>query len=125
MTFLTIVGIALRCRARPLVALFTPGPEVVPVAVRCLQLVSLGYPFYAWGMIMEQAFNGAGDTRHTHVDQLRLLLDAADSARLVSERGIMGPRGVYLAICGAESVLAVVSDRSLPPRQMENHRSIN
>ncbi len=62
MSFLTIVGIAFVAAAHPLVALFRPSPGVVPLAVSCLQFVSLGYPFYAWGMIMEQAFNGAGDT---------------------------------------------------------------
>ena len=43
-------------------ALFHPGALVAPIAVTCLQYVSLGYPFYAWGMVMEQSFNGAGDT---------------------------------------------------------------
>ena len=72
--------------------------------------VSLGYPFYAWGMVMEQAFNGAGDTvTPTWINlgcywmlQIPLAWGLADAAGL-------GPRGVYLAICIAESVLALVS----------------
>ena len=82
--------------------------SVAAFAVSCLQIVSLGYPFYAWGMVMEQAFNGAGDTATpTWINlgcywMFQIPLSWWLSARL-------GPRGVYLAICAAESILAVVS----------------
>jgi hypothetical protein len=62
MVFLAGVAVCFFLAARPLVGLFTTDAAVAPVAVACLRYVSLGYPFYAWGMIMEQAFNGAGDT---------------------------------------------------------------
>jgi len=108
MGFLTFVGIVFIAAAKPLVGLFRADPLVVPIAVACLQYVSLGYPFYAWGMVMEQAFNGAGDTATpTWINfgcywcvQIPLAWYLA---------GPFGPRGVYLAICGAESMLAVVS----------------
>ena len=87
MSFLTIVGIVFVAAAHPLVALFRPSPEWSPLAVSCLQFVSLGYPFYAWGMIMEQAFNGAGDTATPTRINFGLLLDASDAACLVSSRG--------------------------------------
>jgi putative MATE family efflux protein len=62
MVFLAGVAVCFFGAARQLVGLFTADAAVAPVAVTCLRYVSLGYPFYAWGMIMEQAFNGAGDT---------------------------------------------------------------
>ena len=110
MGFLTVVGIVFVAAARPLVGLFNPGPLVIPIAVMCLQYVSLGYPFYAWGMIMEQAFNGAGDTATpTWINLFCYWMLQIPLAWYLAQMAGMGPHGVYVAICGAESVLAVVS----------------
>ena len=106
MSFLTIVGIAFVAAAHPLVALFRPSPGVVPLAVSCLQFVSLGYPFYAWGMIMEQAFNGAGDTATpTRINFFCYWMFQLPLAWFLSRH--IGPKGVYLAICGRVGVAAV------------------
>ena len=106
--FLTLVGIVFIAAARPLVGLFHPGALVVPIAVTCLQYVSLGYPFYAWGMVMEQAFNGAGDTATpSWINFGCYWCVQIPLAWYLAQH--LGPRGVYLAICGAESLLAVVS----------------
>jgi Na+-driven multidrug efflux pump len=108
MAFLSVVGIVFVSSAHWLVALFRPSPGVVPLAVSCLQLVSLGYPFYAWGMIMEQAFNGAGDTATpTWINFGCYWMLQIPLAWYLSYP--LGTRGVYLAISGAESVLAIVS----------------
>ena len=107
--FLTLVGVLFFTGAPMLVGLFRPEPAVIPVAVDCMRLVSLGYPFYAWGMVMEQAFNGAGDT----VTPLRINLVCYWMLQIplawYLTRTALGPRGVYLAICSAESLLAVIS----------------
>lgn len=107
--FLAAVAVCFFSVARPLVSLFTSDAAVAPVAVACLRYVSLGYPFYAWGMIVEQAFNGAGDTATpTWMNFFCYWLLQIPLAWLLAERAGLGPRGVYLAICIAESVLAVV-----------------
>ncbi|HWJ93296.1 MAG TPA: MATE family efflux transporter, partial [Telluria sp.] len=108
MALLTAVGAIFFAFAGPLVRRFTTDPEVARYAVDCLRLVSLGYPFYAWGMIMEQAFNGAGDTwTPTKVNLLCYWMLQIPLAFWLASG--LGARGVYLAICGAESVLAVVA----------------
>jgi len=110
MAFLTTVGIVFFTSARYLVGLFTSDPHVLAIAVECLQLVSLGYPCYAWGMLMEQAFNGAGDTlTPTWINFFCYWMFQIPLAWCLSHVAGMGPRGVYLAICGAETVVAVVS----------------
>jgi putative MATE family efflux protein len=110
MTFLTAVGVVFFTAARPLVGLFRPEAAVIPIAVTCLQYVSLGYPFYAWGMTMEQAFNGAGDTvTPTWINFFCYWVLQLPMAWYLANRAGLGPRGVYLGICVAESVLAVVA----------------
>jgi putative MATE family efflux protein len=44
------------------VGFFTGEPEVARYAVDCLRIVAYGNIAYAFGMVMVQAFNGAGDT---------------------------------------------------------------
>ena len=110
MTFLTLVGLGLFSFAPVLVRAFTADPRVLPIAIQCLRYVSLGYPFYAWGMTMEQAFNGAGDTRTpTWINLFCYWMLQIPLAWSLAHTAGFGPRGVYLAICSAESVLAVVS----------------
>ncbi|HEY1221311.1 MAG: MATE family efflux transporter [Bryobacteraceae bacterium] len=109
MSFLAAVAVCFFSAARPLVGLFTTDSAVAPVAVACLRYISLGYPCYAWGMIMEQAFNGAGDTATpTWMNFYCYWLLQIPLAWLLAGWAGLGPRGVYLAICIAESVLAVV-----------------
>ncbi len=109
MGFLTLLGILLFFRASWIVGWFTADPEVTAIAATCLRFVSLGYPFYAWGMIMEQAFNGAGDTATpTWINLFCYWIFQIPLAWWLAEPHGLGPRGVYLAICIAESALAVV-----------------
>ena len=110
MGFLTMVGILFFTCAHLLVGLFRPEHLVVPIAVTCLQVVSLGYPFYAWGMVMEQAFNGAGDTTTpTWINLFCYWTLQIPLAWVLTHVTTLGSSGVYLAICSAESVLAVIS----------------
>src|SRR6266581_1957439 len=62
MFFLGGVGVLFVLFAGPVVRLFTNDPAVVPLAASCLRIVSCGNIGYAYGMVMLQAFNGAGDT---------------------------------------------------------------
>jgi putative MATE family efflux protein len=62
MIFLGTVGVLFVFFAAPVIRLFTDDPAVVPLAVSCLRILSYGNIGYAYGMVMLQAFNGAGDT---------------------------------------------------------------
>jgi putative MATE family efflux protein len=62
MVFLGAIGVFFIFFAEPTVRLFTNDPAVVPLAATCLRILSYGNIGYAYGMVMLQAFNGAGDT---------------------------------------------------------------
>src|SRR5450755_1291416 len=62
MLFLGSIGVLFAIFAEPAVRLFTNDPAVIPLAASCLRIISLGNIGFAYGMVMLQAFNGAGDT---------------------------------------------------------------
>lgn len=62
MLFLGSVGVLFVLFAEPLIHLFTHDTTIAPLAAACLRILSYGNVGYAFGMVMLQAFNGAGDT---------------------------------------------------------------
>ena len=62
MLFLGVIGIFFIVFAGPVVRLFISDPAVIPIAALALRTLSCGNIGYAYGMVMLQAFNGAGDT---------------------------------------------------------------
>ncbi len=62
MVFLGLIGIFFIVFATPVVRLFVNDPVVIPIAATALRTFSCGNIGYAYGMVMLQAFNGAGDT---------------------------------------------------------------
>jgi putative MATE family efflux protein len=62
MIFLGTIGIFFIVFADPVVRLFISDPVVIPLASLALRTFSCGNVGYAYGMVMLQAFNGAGDT---------------------------------------------------------------
>ena len=62
MLFLGTIGIFFILFATPVVKLFVNDAAVIPIAALALRTFSFGNVAYAYGMVMLQAFNGAGDT---------------------------------------------------------------
>src|SRR3984893_9952096 len=62
MVFLGIVGLLFVLFAHQIIGLYTSDPKVSSYGVDCLRIVSYGFLFYAYGMVLGQSFNGAGDT---------------------------------------------------------------
>ena len=108
MAFLGCVAIVFITFARPIVMQFTSEPAVQTVAADCLRFVSYGYVFYAWGMVMVQAFNGAGDTATPTLINIGCYWLWQIPLAYVLSNTAMGPRGIFLAIVISESTLAVV-----------------
>jgi putative MATE family efflux protein len=109
MVFLGSVAVFFIAFAGPLVRFFVKDEAVVPFAVACLRYISYGYGFYAWGMVIVQSFNGAGDTyTPTVINLVCYWLLQIPLAWALAEPMGLGANGVFLAITIAESLLAVV-----------------
>jgi putative MATE family efflux protein len=113
MIFLGIVGAVFIVFADPIVGIFThaaAGEEVHAYGVDCLRIIACGFLFYAYGMVLTQSFNGAGDTRTpTLINVVVFWLWEIPLAWFLAYTLGLGPRGVFVAAAVAFSTLAVVS----------------
>jgi putative MATE family efflux protein len=110
MCILGSVGLIFVVFARPIIGLFTSDPAVVPYGVDALRVIACGFLFYAYGMVITQSFNGAGDTRTPTIINLFVFwLWEIPLAYLLAIPFGFGPRGVFLSITIAFSTLAIVS----------------
>ncbi|OYQ38435.1 MATE family efflux transporter [Flavobacterium cyanobacteriorum] len=96
--------------AEPLMWFFTNNAHVHDIAVEAIRILSAGYVFYGIGMVLINAFNGAGDTKTpTWVNFFGFWLFQIPLAYLLAKYCDMGPTGVFLAIPIAETAMTLVS----------------
>ncbi len=108
--FLGGVGVIFVALAGPIVSIFTSDPAVAAYATGCLRIVALGFPFYAYGMVLTSAFNGAGDTwTPTWINLVVFWMWEIPIAYVLAITLDQGPRGAYISIMLAYSTLALVS----------------
>lgn len=107
--FLGIIGTVFLIFARPVIMIFTPEAAVVGFGTLSLQIICFGYVFFAYGMVLVQAFNGAGDTKTPTVINIFVFwIFQIPFAYFLAVTLNWGPAGVFWAIAIAHSVLAVV-----------------
>jgi putative MATE family efflux protein len=110
MLFLGVVGFVFVVLPVPLVAAFTGDPAVAGNAVHALRIISAGFPFYAYAMVLTQSFNGAGDPwTPTWINVGCFWMWELPAAWVLGRTLDFGPPGVFFAITTASSLLAVVS----------------
>jgi putative MATE family efflux protein len=108
--FLTVVAVVFIAGAEAIVGAFTSDPAVLASGVACLRIIAYGYGFYAFGMVMVQAFNGAGDTTTpTVINICCYWLFQLPLAYALAVGSALAADGVYWAILVAESVLTIVA----------------
>jgi putative MATE family efflux protein len=99
MTFLALVGVVFLVFAELIVGIFTSESEAKSVAASALRIFALGYVFFAWGMVLVQAFNGAGDTRTpTWINFGAFWLCQIPLAWALARVFHFGPSGVFVAV---------------------------
>lgn len=109
MAFLALVSVVYIAFPRELMRIFTAEPGVVAAGAQCLRIVSYGYLLFAWGMVMPQAFNGAGDTMTpTKLNFFVYWLFEIPLAYVLSIKLDMRETGVYWSIVIAESAVGVI-----------------
>lgn len=110
MLFLGAVTIIFLLFADSLLSFFSDDPEVLRNGVQCLQIVALGYVFYAYGMVISQSFNGAGDTlTPTVINLFGFWFFQIPLAYVMAITLEFETSGVYAAISIAESAIAIVA----------------
>ena len=108
--FLGVAGLAFNLFANPIAQLFSKDPTVAAIAGDCLRIISYGYPFYAYAMVLTNSFNGAGDTwTPTWLNLFCFWLWEIPVAWVLARHFNLGPQGVAWAVTIAFSTLAVAS----------------
>ena len=105
--FLGGVGLLFTLCPGPLVGFFTRDPAELKFATDCLRIVALGFLVFAYGMVLVQAFNGAGDTRTpTLLNVVCFWCFKIPLAYVLALPFGLGPNGVFIAITAAYTLLA-------------------
>ncbi|HET8932325.1 MAG TPA: MATE family efflux transporter [Polyangiales bacterium] len=108
--FLGVVGLVFTLAPQPILRVFTEDPAELALAASCLRIVALGFLCYAYGMVLVQAFNGAGDTRTpTLLNLFCFWFFKIPLAYLLAMSLGLGPNGVFIAITCAYSALALLA----------------
>jgi putative MATE family efflux protein len=96
--------------AGPIISFFTQDEAVAGYAVQAMRIISGGYIFYGIGMVMANAFNGAGDTKTpTIINLFGFWLFQIPLAYLLAKVAGLGPTGVFIAIPVAETAITIVA----------------
>jgi putative MATE family efflux protein len=108
--FLGVVALVFVIFTERIIGIFTTDANVVAYGVSALRIVSYGFILYGYGMVMVQAFNGAGDTFTPTVINLSCYwLFQIPLAYTLSIVLKLGASGVFWAIPIAETLLTVLA----------------
>jgi putative MATE family efflux protein len=110
MFFMVAIAICFWLAAPWLIGFFTQEADVLQYGIGTLRIVCLGYFFYGYGMVLAQAFNGAGDSwTPTWMNLFCFWVLEIPLAWTLAKPLGWGPDGVFASIAIAESSLAIVS----------------
>ncbi len=107
--FMVGVSIFYLLFAEGIIKIFSNHPEVISKGALSLRIIAAGYVFYAYGMVVIQAFNGAGDTKTpTIINFFCFWLFQLPFAYVAALTFNLGATGVLLAITFAEILIAIL-----------------
>ncbi len=107
--FMLIVSIFYLLFAEMIIKIFSDEALVVQYGALSLRVIAAGYVFYAYGMVIIQSFNGAGDTKTpTIINFFCFWVFQLPFAYLAAITFDWGAMGVFVAITFAEVLIAVI-----------------
>jgi len=110
MILLGLFGLAFILKTDFFIRMLTGEAGVISNGIDGLRILSFGFLFYAMGMVMSQALNGAGDTTTpTWINFFAFWCIEIPLAYFLAMQFGMEQNGVYTAIVIAESCLAVIA----------------
>jgi putative MATE family efflux protein len=110
MYVLVLLSIFFITCAHPVVGLFSKSPDVIREGAFALQIICAGYVFYAYEMVIGQAFNGAGDTfTPTFLNFIAFWIIQIPLAYTLAKFTSLESLGVYIAIAISSSLLAIMA----------------
>lgn len=110
LVFLGTLGVIFVVGAPWIIRIFTSDAEVAYVAVLGLRIIGLGFPIYAFGMVLTQSFNGAGDTwTPTWINVFVFWCFEIPLAWYLAYHTALEYRVTFVAVTVGYSVLATVS----------------
>lgn len=108
--FYFFVGLVFWLFSNQIIGIFTQEAEVLRYGTSALHIIAYGFAFYGLGMVLETAFNGAGDTwTPTYLNLIIFWVIEIPLAYILAYYFGMGPDGVFWAITIAFSLLAIAS----------------
>jgi Na+-driven multidrug efflux pump len=108
--FLALVSIVFIFFPQALMRLFIEDPKVVAVGADCLRIFAYDYVVFAFGMVLVQAFNGAGDSRTPMLVNLFCYwLFQIPLAYYLSTKTELRETGIFWAVMITEAVLTGIS----------------
>jgi putative MATE family efflux protein len=108
--FLAFVTVLFVLFGESISSIFSTNEIAIEISGLALSIITLGYVFFGLGMVMIQAFNGAGDTRTPMLINIVVLwFMEIPLAYFLAKNLNWGPEGVFAAIAICHSFHALVS----------------
>lgn len=108
--FLVAIAIVFSIFANPILSIFNQSGVVQQTAIDALRIICFGYIFFAYGMVIGQSFNGAGDTKTPlYINLIVFWVIQIPLAWLLSIELNWGPEGVFFCIAFCHSLYAIVA----------------
>ena len=108
--FMGLVSIFLIIFPEYFISLFIDEPKVVSIGAQSLRYLSFGFIAYALGMVLVQAFNGAGDTyTPLFINIVSFWLIETPLAYLLAISYGYNETGVFIAVIVAETLMTIIA----------------